>query len=370
MKLASYNVENLFMRARAMNGETLAEGKDALTHHAALNATLAKPTYTRNDKDRIVELMTELGIDKKDDGGKYAILRQNRGHLVKRPTQGGVQVVANGRGDWIGWVDLKIEEVNEVATQNTARVINDVAPDVLAVVEAESRPALVRFSDNLLPAVGARSFDSIMLIDGNDDRGIDVGVMTRAGYSIVHMLSHVGDADPKGPIFSRDCPEYAIRTPKGNTVVLLINHLKSKGFGSQGANDAKRARQAVRVKAIYESLAKAGQKHIAVVGDLNDTPDSAPLAALLDKTNLKDIAQHPKFTSDGRPGTYANGTASDKIDYILLSPPLFAAVTRGAVFRKGVWGGKNGGLFPHYAEMTKASEAASDHAAIWADVDV
>src|SRR6266487_4284420 len=101
MKLASYNVENLFMRARAMNGETLAEGKDALTHHAALNATLAKPTYTSNDKDRIVELMTELGIDKKDDGGKYAILRQNRGHLVKRPTQGGVQVVANGRGDWI-----------------------------------------------------------------------------------------------------------------------------------------------------------------------------------------------------------------------------------------------------------------------------
>jgi hypothetical protein len=30
MKLASYNVENLFQRARAMNGETHAEGADAL----------------------------------------------------------------------------------------------------------------------------------------------------------------------------------------------------------------------------------------------------------------------------------------------------------------------------------------------------
>ena len=29
----------------------------------------------------------------------------------------------------------------------------------------------------------------------------------------------------------------------------------------------------------------------------------------------------------------------------------------------GVWGGKNGTLFPHYPEMTKAAEAASDHAA-------
>lgn len=36
----------------------------------------------------------------------------------------------------------------------------------------------------------------------------------------------------------------------------------------------------------------------------------------------------------------------------------------------GVWGGKNGTLFPNYLEMTKASEAASDHAAVWADLDV
>ena len=36
----------------------------------------------------------------------------------------------------------------------------------------------------------------------------------------------------------------------------------------------------------------------------------------------------------------------------------------------GVWGGKNGTLFPHYREIAKASEAASDHAAIWAEIDV
>src|SRR5262249_22719040 len=116
---------------------------------------------------------------------------------------------------------------------------------------------------------------------------------------------------------------------------------------------------------------KSGLTHIAVVGDFNDVPASAPLAPLLGNgSNLRDVSTHPNFESDGRPGTFANGTASEKIDYILLSPELFATVKHAAVFRKGVWGGKNGTLFPHFPEMTKAIHAASDHAAIFADLSI
>ncbi len=71
-----------------------------------------------------------------------------------------------------------------------------------------------------------------------------------------------------------------------------------------------------------------------------------------------------------RPGTYRNGTASNKIDYVLLSPYLFERVTGGRIWRKGAWGGVNGTLFPHYEEMEKAVHAASDHAAIWADIEL
>lgn len=74
--------------------------------------------------------------------------------------------------------------------------------------------------------------------------------------------------------------------------------------------------------------------------------------------------------SDGRPGTFANGTKSQKIDYILLSPALFGRVTGGGVLRRGVWGGTNGTLFPHYPTMTKPIHAASDHAAIYADLNL
>lgn len=369
MKLASYNVENLFLRAVAMNGATLDEGKDALKQHAEINAILGKTVYSAADKTRIVKLMKDLKIDKKDDGGPFALLRQNRSHLVKRPQGGGLQVVANGRADWIGWVELKREEVNEVATRATARVINDINADILGVVEAESRPALVRFSDNVIGAGGGTRYAHAMLIDGNDERGIDVAVFTRAGFDILSIQSHVDDMDTIGRIFSRDCAVYEIGTPLGNNVFVLVNHFKSKGFGSQADSNAKRKRQASRVKAIYQSL-RAHHPNVAVLGDLNDTPISDPLSPLIAETDLKDISQHAQFDDGGRPGTYANGTASNKIDYVLLSPALFAATTRGGIFRMGVWGGTHGTLFPHYPEMTKASEAASDHAAIWAEINV
>jgi len=82
------------------------------------------------------------------------------------------------------------------------------------------------------------------------------------------------------------------------------------------------------------------------------------------------VSAHSAFEDDGRTGTFGNGTKSAKFDYILMSPALFGKVTKAGVFRKGVWGGKNGTLFEHYDTNTRAEEAASDHAAIWADVDL
>ncbi len=69
--------------------------------------------------------------------------------------------------------------------------------------------------------------------------------------------------------------------------------------------------------------------------------------------------------SDGRPGTYGDGTANDKIDYILMSPKLLPRVLGGGIERRGVWGGKNGTLFPHFPEIQTKINAASDHAALW-----
>src|SRR3954471_24766166 len=159
--------------------------------------------------------------------------------------------------------------------------------------------------------------------------------------------------------FARDCPEYEVRPPGGHRLVVLVNHLKSKGYGSQAANNARRLRQAQRVADIYRRLRKDGVSYVAVLGDFNDTPDSAPLAPLLQATDLRDISTHPGFDDGGRPGTFGNCAKSERIDYILLSPSLFAKAVGGGIFRKGAWGGVNGTLWPHYDTLTKPTEAAS-----------
>lgn len=369
MRLGSFNLENIFDRAKALNQDTIAAGKVVLDEFARLNKLFSKPVYTAADKKAILKGLTDLGVLKDDSAGKFVLLRQNRGKLLKRPQSGPVEVVANGRGDWIGWLELKTERINEIATQNTGQVVRDVAADVLATIEVDNRTALLRFNEQLLPTVNAEPYPHVMLIDGNDDRGIDVGLMSRFPFGT--MRSHVDDIKDGSRIFSRDCPEYEIALPSGNTLLVLVNHLKSKGFGTPAESNARRRRQAVRVREIYDGHRQAGVARIAVIGDFNDTPDSEPLAPLLaEGSDLRDVSVHQDFEGDGRPGTFGNGTASQKIDYILLSPELFARVTSAGVFRKGVWGGVNGTLFEHYPEMTKVIHAASDHAALFVDLDI
>jgi endonuclease/exonuclease/phosphatase family metal-dependent hydrolase len=381
MRIATYNVESLFQRVRAMNDSVFlgegassanrwANGKATLEAYARFNALVAKKRYAAADKRTMLTLLDSLGIKGKDDG-TLALLRRNRGEFLYRPRGGDPEIIASGRDDWIGWLELKKEAVDEEATRNTARVIRDVGADILVTVEAEDRPSLVRFNADLIGAVGGTAHDQIMLIDGNDERGIDVGLMVNEGIDIDHVRSHVNDRQGGRQIFSRDCPEYHLVLGNGQSLVVLANHFKSKGFGKPAESNARRKAQAQRVRDIYEGLRAQGQKFVAIAGDLNDTPDSDPLRPLLGQgSDLKDISDHPRFDDGGRPGTYGNCTAGNKIDYLLLSPALFAKVKAGGINRTGVWGGTNGTLWPMLPELTTRSHAASDHAALWADVDL
>lgn len=370
MRLATYNVENLFVRARALNLDGWAEGKRILELYVALVELIEQPAYTNEIKARMVEVMAALGIDKRNDG-RFVLLRENRGQFAKYSALTGTRIVARGRSDWSGGVELRSELVNETATRNTAQVVRDVGADVIAMIEVEDRRALRQFSEKLLPEVGGVGYDQTMLIDGNDDRGIDVSLMARQPWRVGWMRSHADDADERGRrIFSRDCPEYSIWTPSGGVIWLLVNHFKSKGFGSQEASHARRLAQAGAVRDIYDRLRSEGATQIAVLGDLNDTPDSEALAPLLGPADIKDVSEHPAFKSDGRVGTFQNGNPRDKIDYILLSPELFGRVKGGGVWRKGVWGAGRKPGWDIYPEMTQPNHAASDHAALWCELDV
>jgi endonuclease/exonuclease/phosphatase family metal-dependent hydrolase len=381
VRIASFNVENLFARPNVFRETDLSIGKPILDAYGEVNALISKSEYKPADKNRIRQLLVILDIYTKNANGairrkqvvhpKWAWLRKNRGTFDREPqdpTQD-VEITASGRGSWIGWIELAKEPTNEIGTRITARVINEVNADVIGIVEAEDRPSLVRFNAELLGG----QYGHVMLIDGNDERGIDVAIMTRAGFDIVSICSNVDRMDAGGTVFSRDCPQFEIRTPGGALVHVLVNHFKSQS----GGGGAKRKRQAVAVRAIADDLTQQG-KHVVVLGDLNEGPavvgGQAPnLMPLFDNNSpLKDCYSLPGFDVGNKPGTFDSCGLRNRLDYIFVSTSLQPSFTGGAVFRKGVWGDRvtRPTAWETYPEITQSVEQASDHSLVFVDLNV
>lgn len=380
MRFAAFNVENLFDRAKVFNETPPGQAnphQDIIDSHAALSKLFEEPVYSDADKARMLDHLETLGLLNSNES-RFARLRRIRGRIIARPRNKPREIVADGRDDWVGWVELKTEPVDEIAMELTARVMFDAQADVLGVVEAESRIVLKRFQEIMASRFGVpERYAHIMLIDGNDPRGIDVGLATGADYPIRQMRSHVDESRAGKTVFSRDCPEFEISTPAGNTVVVLVNHFKSKFGGDSPSSKAKRRAQAEAVADFYNARLAQGFDNIVVMGDLNDTPDSDPLQPLL-TTSLREITDHPNFTdfefgaTNGHRGigTYDLGNDSHKIDYVLLSPNLFGKVTNAGLFRRGAWPGVSPKRWDTYPELTERHHAASDHHLIFADIDI
>lgn len=382
-RFASFNVENLFARPKAFNLATWEQGEPVLEAFAECNALMTETEYSAADKARMIELLLVLDVYRRREGAvhrnfsiepRWAWLRANRGSFdVDRDE--GIEIVAEGRGSWIGWLELATEPVEELTTRMTAKVIADVAADVLCVVEAEDRPSLDRFNQELLGS----QYDLAMLIDGNDDRGIDVGLLTAPGVDITDMRSNVDRPDPGAAgqhLFSRDCPEYRCQLPGGAAVWVLCNHFKSQ---SGGGGD-KRLRQSQGVRDIVDGLIAAGEPNVIVMGDLNEGPkqeggQAANLAPLFAADGpLVSVYDLPGFQIGPRPGTFQSCSLRNRLDYILVSRALAPRVRGGYVERRGLWGSPTNKnppkAWPVYPELTAARHGASDHAAVVVDVEI
>lgn len=116
MRIASLNVENLFSNARVVNQEDESEDRPIQKEFSTIDALIAEPVYTAAIKRDILATLVRMGLLKNDEN-RFAILRQNRSRLLSRPRNAEPQIVAAGRGSWIGWVELKNEPVDEITSQ-------------------------------------------------------------------------------------------------------------------------------------------------------------------------------------------------------------------------------------------------------------
>jgi endonuclease/exonuclease/phosphatase family metal-dependent hydrolase len=179
--------------------------------------------------------------------------------------------------------------------------------------------------------------------------------------------------DAVGKVFSRDCPQYEVRTPGGTVVHVLVNHFKSQS----GGGGEKRKRQATEVRRIVNALVAQGQ-HVVVLGDLNEGPSgagsqAANLSPLFDNNSpLVDCYSLANFQVGNRPGTFDSCGWTNRLDYIFISQSLAPCFDKGAVFREGLWGTRTTRptKWTPYPEITKSSEQASDRAAVYINLSI
>ncbi len=369
IRIATYNLNNLFDRASLFQLEGFSkEAGRVLQDVQTLSELLESESYAAGIGEKIVALLTTYGFNSNKEK-RWFTINEIRNKLFKlRKSDKKIELVAKGRGSWLGWVELARENVNEESTKNTARVIKAVGADILCTVEVENRLTLDRFNKSLLREFG-NEYTHTMLIDGNDPRGIDIGLLSQ--YPIHSMRSHIDDAFKAAngksfPIFSRDCAEYEILLPGGTWLWMICNHLKSKGYGNPKANDTKRLRQATRIKEIVNRFDLA-KDYVVIAGDFNDTPDRKPLEPLVKTAKLFDVLASPLLK--GPRWTYQTG--NEQIDYLLVSEALYKKLTLVHVERRGIYSkSKFNGLFDHFPEVTDKVTQASDHAAVWAEFSI
>ena len=211
----------------------------------------------------------------------------------------------------------------------------DSLPDAVIFQEVESMEALDLFNKHFLDD----AYPYSMLVAGHHERLLNIGIMTM--FPIVCVRSHKDEKTGQGEyLFSRDCLEITLDVD-GVPLTIFSNHFKSR-FGRTGeekdAADAKRQKQGERVAEIVKERFP-GQKIesalFAIVGDLNDTLDSATLAPLLE-LGMEDVLS--RLPEDERWTHYwAARNIVAQFDYILLSPAL-SKVSGGIPFieRRGL----------------------------------
>jgi endonuclease/exonuclease/phosphatase family metal-dependent hydrolase len=233
------------------------------------------------------------------------------------------------------------EHVMEVAD-----VLRDLDPDIAVLQEVEHLELLTTLSN-----VIDNGYEHIVLIDANDPRGIDVGVLSKVPLG--EVVSHQNDqfqANGSGQkyYFSRDAIEVHL-TFNTRDIVLLGVHFKAK----DDDDPQKRLAEAQRTRAIADALIEADpERGVIMLGDFNDTPASPPYDATLG-TSPEFVNAPDSVATDDR-WTYNYQGNLELVDHQMASPLLGEMLDEGSV----------------RIDHSSAADAASDHAPIIATYDV
>ncbi len=269
--------------------------------------------------------------------------------------------------------ELQPAEINKEQRINTANAILGAKPDVLAVQEVESLAVLRLFNAKYM----ANHFDQIVLIDGNDARGIDVGFLIRKGVDakIIGVRTHADESINHGflcktnrldtsvtaqAVFSRDCLEVDVLAG-GALLTFLVNHLKAQD--AKKSSTDKRCRQATRVCKLAE-VAREHDFHPIVLGDFNIDTRQENYDRSLEPFMTSAILHDPfsGLDDDSRwTHWYSSEKTVSRLDYILIDERLRDRVKGTDIFRQGLSKKCKQYAGPRLPSMKDNDLEASDH---------
>jgi endonuclease/exonuclease/phosphatase family metal-dependent hydrolase len=204
--------------------------------------------------------------------------------------------------------------------EKVAAAIRKVNADVVALQEVESRGFLERFVTVFLPDMG---YSHIVHFEGNDQRGIDVALLSRAPIGEVASRRHLEFAGPDGVTrrFQRDVPAITVMPNDALPFEIWPVHFKSKS-GDADASEPVRLAEAAEVRRLLDAeFAADPEARIIVAGDFNDTRESKSMAIVFGSGATEMWAPDPRETSDSRVDPeFPDGRAP--IDFITFSPAM------------------------------------------------
>lgn len=123
-------------------------------------------------------------------------------------------------------LNLKLKNIAEVILS----VDQGMGPDVLLLVEVENENVLKMLNTGHLQKAG---YKTVVLIEGPDERGIDVAVLSRlpvVGNPLLHKIPYKGQTpeDQKWMNRSRGVLEVALQTPSGEKLTTFVTHFPSQ----------------------------------------------------------------------------------------------------------------------------------------------
>ena len=251
-----------------------------------------------------------------------------------------------------GKKDEKTRPKSAQSEEALADVILASEADVIALQEVEKLSALREFRDE---QGLTEEYPHLVLVEGNDNRGIDVALMSK--LPVENVVSHKDKVFPikgqKKRGFLRDLLQADINVPEYGPVRFFVSHFASKVGGKRA--DRMRIAEAKAAREIIKEETKdfPSQKYV-ILGDFNASPDSPTVKEFLrtdsDGWGMVDaFREEPDTVSYPTRERTAKKWGYQKIDHILMSPEMAETQVEERAF------------------LHEDSEEASDHWMVSAD---